>query len=509
MYGFSASSLGGGGNGGEIEHQRSYAGKRGGSHYSKNSGRGVLCWLEERLVKQHPGWIRPGVVWMLEGAKLALFASSTSVDDEDQNEDDYDPFDEIDDVQENDQRPQQSQRAKSDTSHCSLQRDKISPLSMTDESPSTEYARGGAKIDRMILVGESSLVYAWTPEEASVQLSNEDFIDLMKRRCELELPDVVEIEAEVEAGIDEIQKMDRYALGVIGDDGMMGSTSQVTEHNPSKNHFKRLKSPVSVGEIDSERIPNPSDHNDAERPFASNAIGIDDGEGLLGEAGADKNQRKSIICCSSKKNPYRMKIPSSGNGDCMNKPSKVTPTPKRPLHTEDISIIPNENKTSGYSRGVTSPCTAPQNSFVQIEDFSTSMGIITTQSVHGTGGEKEAENKSHGNSGVSTKLLHHSSLGLTECLEEDFAEKPREVPKTDVANSKNHFHDSDDLDSVLDILESTEKNDDNYSSDKLHPSNRNDTYKQVSNSLLSNQMSHTTAGENPRRKSEPNHLENS
>jgi hypothetical protein len=139
-----------------------------GNRYSCN--RGITCWLEERLVKRHPGWIRPGVVWMLEGSKLALFASK----DECQEQEDVGV---------------------------------VVDGETNDVSPSTQAARSGRGIDRMICVGESSLVYAWTPEEASEFFTNEQFKTLLERRCNVDLErgaellvgeDVEEVDDEVD-----------------------------------------------------------------------------------------------------------------------------------------------------------------------------------------------------------------------------------------------------------------------------------------------------------------------
>lgn len=118
--------------------------------YSCGGGnRGITCWLEEGLVKRHPSWIRPGAVWMVEGAKLALFTSKEEQFDED---------------------------------NCEGNDGGIT----NDISPSTEAARSGYAIDRMILVGEDSLVYAWTPEEASQYFSDSDYTKLLERRCNVD-----------------------------------------------------------------------------------------------------------------------------------------------------------------------------------------------------------------------------------------------------------------------------------------------------------------------------------
>eukprot|EP00985_Skeletonema_marinoi_P032413 scaffold39129_cov155-Skeletonema_marinoi.AAC.2 len=151
-----------------VDEMQSVAKYHGGNGSSNNAGRGVLCWIEERLVKQHANWIRPGAVWMIEGAKLALFSS---LEEEEEEEDDDE---------------------HGSNNHGGS--DAAMSTATVDVSPSTDNSRGGGAIDRMILVGESSMVYAWTPEEASSTFTHEEFSDLMERRCDLglqgeELPD--------------------------------------------------------------------------------------------------------------------------------------------------------------------------------------------------------------------------------------------------------------------------------------------------------------------------------
>lgn len=161
----------GGGNNGSSSSSSS--GMNSSSSSSSNAGRGILCWIEERLVKQHANWVRPGVVWMIEGARLALF-SSIEEDDDDVNVDMY--------------------NNNNSGSTAAAATTAMSTTAVVDVSPSTDNSRGGGSIDRMILVGESSLVYAWTPEEASSTFTHQEFSDLMERRCDLglhgdELPD--------------------------------------------------------------------------------------------------------------------------------------------------------------------------------------------------------------------------------------------------------------------------------------------------------------------------------
>ncbi len=141
-------------------------GKGGGGKRSSstNATRGIVCWIEERLVKQHPNYIRPGAVWMLEGAKLALFTSAC------EEEDDDDCDDNNNDIYGN---------------------GNANTITGSDTSPSTDNARrrGVNSIDRMILAGESSLVYAWTPEES---FTDADFVVLTEKRFNLGLPHEVE-----------------------------------------------------------------------------------------------------------------------------------------------------------------------------------------------------------------------------------------------------------------------------------------------------------------------------
>ena len=151
-----------------------------------NASRGILCWIEERLVKQHPNWIRPGSVWMLEGAKLALFTSACEEDDDgsDDNQDDI-----CDDG------------------------NAAATVDGTDTSPSTDNARsrsGLNNIDRMILTGESSMLYAWTPEEATI-FSDDEFLALSERRFNLSLP--IALEDGLNGGM-----VEGGYCGVAGDD---------------------------------------------------------------------------------------------------------------------------------------------------------------------------------------------------------------------------------------------------------------------------------------------------
>jgi hypothetical protein len=132
---------------------------------SANTTRGIVCWIEERLVKQYPNYIRPGAVWMLEGAKLALFTSACEEEDDDNSDDNNNDI-------------------------CG--NGNTNNITGSDTSPSTDNARrraGVNSIDRMILAGESSLVYAWTPEEV---FTDADFVVLTEKRFNLGLPHEVE-----------------------------------------------------------------------------------------------------------------------------------------------------------------------------------------------------------------------------------------------------------------------------------------------------------------------------
>ena len=157
-------------------HSVSSGSSSSGSSSNNKVGRGIICWIEERVVKQHAGWVRPGAVWMLEGAKLALFTSLNDDDDDDHNE-------------------EEQYANGTDTNNASN-----TNVIGTDVSPSTDNVRGGSNIDRMILVGESSLVYAWTPEEAASTFGHDEFVNLTERRLNLALPeddvDVIDVEEE-------------------------------------------------------------------------------------------------------------------------------------------------------------------------------------------------------------------------------------------------------------------------------------------------------------------------
>ena len=138
-----------GGDGSRAGGDNSNNGGGGGGGGTK-CGRGMLCWIEESMVKARPQWVRPGVVWLLEGAKLAPFRRSRD-DDGGAADGSYDD-DRDDDVGNNasayyDHRDDDAARALAATN---------------DASPSTDDARaGGRGVDRMVLVSES-----WTHTEA-------------------------------------------------------------------------------------------------------------------------------------------------------------------------------------------------------------------------------------------------------------------------------------------------------------------------------------------------------
>ena len=96
-------------------------------------------------------------MWLLEGARLALFPSRA--DDDDDSDD-------------------------------------------GSESGSGSAAPSTTGIDRMMLVGESSLVYAWTPEEASSTFANEEYVELTERRLNLVAPPAGDADGDVDAGVD-------------------------------------------------------------------------------------------------------------------------------------------------------------------------------------------------------------------------------------------------------------------------------------------------------------------
>jgi hypothetical protein len=134
-------------------------------------------------VKRHPNWIRPGCVWCIEGAKLALFASDTPS---------YDNDDDGGEMHDGGNSKETSSCTRRDGANTVVDIASSSSLGTIDDdiSPSTESTRAGGQIDRMILVGEYCMVYAWTPEEASSALfGHDEFINLMERRLGLGLSD--------------------------------------------------------------------------------------------------------------------------------------------------------------------------------------------------------------------------------------------------------------------------------------------------------------------------------
>ncbi|KAL9189608.1 hypothetical protein ACHAXT_009283 [Thalassiosira profunda] len=183
-----------------------------------NAGRGVVCWIEERLVKQHPGWVRPGVVWMIEGAKLALFSSKDEEDEDD----------------------------GTDGSGYGNATD----VTGTDISPSTEAARAGSSIDRVVLVGESSLVCAWTPEEAAASFGNREFNELQSRRnnkIDFSAGDVLQVDEEGDdtATIRDI-KPDVSKLRPVTADAARVDAVGAKPKAPQMQQHRRKESPIDL-----------------------------------------------------------------------------------------------------------------------------------------------------------------------------------------------------------------------------------------------------------------------
>lgn len=195
------------------------------------SSRGIVCWIEERLVKRHAGWVRPGAVWMLEGAKLALFPSSVEDDDEG-----------------GDHVEQQQLVVNGDVGTADGQTNiggqGVLP---NDISPSTDAARGGGNIDRMILVGESSLVYAWTPEEASAHFSNEEFVELTERRCNVGFSsmDVIEIDG---GNVDDTGGAEEDVLDIDQEESSLG---EVVERSNVSDSVEKSRNEESTTFISS------------------------------------------------------------------------------------------------------------------------------------------------------------------------------------------------------------------------------------------------------------------
>ena len=95
-------------------------------------------WLEEKIVKNNPEWVRPGVVWLLQDSSITAFP---------QEDDEFD--------EEN------------------IGGSKVSLNNIQHQ------------MEMMILISELNLVYAWTPENSELELSDQMFCGLLERRSEI------------------------------------------------------------------------------------------------------------------------------------------------------------------------------------------------------------------------------------------------------------------------------------------------------------------------------------
>ena len=95
----------------------------------------MIGWLEEQIVKNNPEWVRPGVVWLLQDSSITAFPQEDDEFDEENN-------------------------GGSKVSLNNIQH----------------------QMEMMILISELNLVYAWTPENSELELSDEMFCELLERR---------------------------------------------------------------------------------------------------------------------------------------------------------------------------------------------------------------------------------------------------------------------------------------------------------------------------------------
>lgn len=128
---------------------------------NKSSKGSILGWVEESFVKKNPAWIRPGVVLFCKNVSLAVFPS---LEDEDTTGGGGDSL------------------MDRSTSEGMMNENAAGNVFTRQTSGEMNFA-DDSKVDRMLLLGEDSIIYAWTPEEAAEEVSNDKFLYLMEMRA--------------------------------------------------------------------------------------------------------------------------------------------------------------------------------------------------------------------------------------------------------------------------------------------------------------------------------------
>ena len=131
----SSSTPGGGRAGSSVA-----GGDDGGDGASKGAN-SIMGWVEEKLLKDHPDWIRPGVVLYLRDAACAVFEAVSAGAEDDVGGSSGGPG--------------------------------------GPGAPNSSLLSSGNGLDRMLLISESSVVCVWSPES---HMDREDFLDLIERR---------------------------------------------------------------------------------------------------------------------------------------------------------------------------------------------------------------------------------------------------------------------------------------------------------------------------------------
>eukprot|EP00559_Dactyliosolen_fragilissimus_P008589 CAMPEP_0184872474 /NCGR_PEP_ID=MMETSP0580-20130426/41309_1 /TAXON_ID=1118495 /ORGANISM="Dactyliosolen fragilissimus" /LENGTH=1055 /DNA_ID=CAMNT_0027375275 /DNA_START=248 /DNA_END=3415 /DNA_ORIENTATION=- len=200
-------------------------------------GQKIKAWIQEKLVKDHPEWVRPGVVLMCKNLTIAAFPSRL--------EDDQDiEFESMTDYEEN----------------IAINTAKYNG----HETENRRISEGGAgtRVEVMLLIGERSVIYSWTPEDAAEGLTNQMFLELMKKRAE--------VMSEMTEDLTLQRKNYTQTLKQRFNNKIEGSCSELTQNEPNSSNKKCL-----VSNVDKDIMEHECVYNDKEEEIENSILTTD------------------------------------------------------------------------------------------------------------------------------------------------------------------------------------------------------------------------------------------
>ena len=236
---------------------------------------GMTAWVEAQLVKDRPEWVRPGVVWYLRDAAVTVFAGGGG-------------------------------------------------------SQNSSFLASSGNIERMLLISESSVVCAWTPES---HMDGNDYNTLVEDRAKAR-GDIKEEEGE-QGCVDLSQERDDGAGPLIKNSPTVSSRVQLNHGKiRTKPTNTRLGGPtdltsdsqedegkeISAGCSVPSALTNISDEAPPEEQCVDGGVGTDATPSPIQQQQQEKEQQQQRQG-SSPSNPYATRSQRQQNSDAASVPS--------------------------------------------------------------------------------------------------------------------------------------------------------------------------------------------